>query len=61
MFEKVVSPILIHGSNMWVFSCIEIFHTNFLVNKVLHLRPSTLNCMVYGELGVLPLHVPVAI
>ena len=44
MFEKVVSPILLYGSEVWGFSCtemLEIFHMNFL-KKLLHLRPSTL-------------------
>ena len=57
MFEKIVSPILLYGSEVWGFSCtemLEIFHKNFL-KKLLHLRPSTSNCMVYRELGVLPL------
>ena len=61
MFEKVVSPILIYGSEVWGFSCtemLEIFHRNFL-KKILHLRPSTTYCMVYGELGVLPLQVAI--
>ena len=59
MFEKVVSPILLYGSEVCFFSCtemLEIFHRN-LLKKLLHLRPSTPNCMVYGELGVLPLQV----
>ena len=33
MFEKVVSPILLYGSEVWGFSCtemLEIFHRNFL-------------------------------
>ena len=61
MFEKVVSPILLYGSEVWGFSCtemLEIFHRNFL-KKRLHLRPSTSNCMVYGELGVLPIQVAI--
>ena len=61
MFEKVVSPILLSGSEVWSFSCtemLEIFHRNFFL-KLLHLRPSTPNCIVYGELGVLPLQVAI--
>ena len=61
MFEKVVSPILLIGSEVWGFSCtevLEIFHGNFL-KKIQHLRPSTPNCMVYGELGVLPLQIAI--
>ena len=61
MFEKVVSPILLYGSETCGFSCtemLEILHRNFL-KKRLHLRPSTPNCMVYGGLGVLPLQVAI--
>ena len=61
MFEKVVAPILLYGSEVWDFSCtemLEIFHRNFL-KKLLYLRPSTPNCMVYGELGVLPIQVAI--
>ena len=61
MFEKVVSPILLYGSEVWGFSStemLEIFHRNFL-KKILHLRSSTPNCMVYGELRVLPLQVAI--
>ena len=61
MLEKVGSPILLYGSEVWGFSCtemLEIFHMNFLI-KILHLRPSTPNCMVYGELCVLPQQVAI--
>ena len=61
MFEKVFSPILLYGSEVWGFSCtkmVEIFYRNFL-KKRLRLRPSAPNCMVYGELGVLPLQVAI--
>ena len=61
MFEKVVSPIRLYGSEVWGFSCtemLEIFHRNFL-EELLHLRPSTPNCMVYRELGGLPLQVAI--
>ena len=59
MFEKVVSPTLLYGSEVWGFSCTEIFHRNFLEKNVQHLRPSTPNGMVYGELGVLHLQVAI--
>ena len=62
MFEKVVSPIHLYGSELWGFTCTEmlaIFHRNFLKKLLLHLRPSTPNCMVYGELGGLPLQVAI--
>ena len=37
---------------------LEILYRKFL-NKILHLRPSTPSCMVYGEVGKLPLQVTV--
>ena len=52
MFEKVVSAILLYSSEVRGFSCTEmlyIFYRNFL-KKLLHLRRSTPNCMVYGKL-----------
>ena len=55
--DMFVSPILLYASEVWGFSCtemVEILRRNFL-KKILHLRPSTPNCMVYGEQGVLPL------
>ena len=61
MFENVVFPILLYGSEVWGFQSImmlEVFYRNFL-KKILKLRPSTPNCMVYGEVGVLPLQVSV--
>ena len=61
MFDKVVSPIFLYGSEVWGFSRTEmlgIFHSKFL-RKLLHLRPSTPNCMAYGELGVLHLEVAI--
>ena len=37
---------------------LETFYIQF-VKKILHLRPSTPICMVYGEVGKLPLHVTI--
>ena len=61
MFENVVFPVLLYGSEVWVFQSVEmleVFHRNVL-KKILKLRPSTPNCMVYGEVGALPLQVSV--
>ena len=61
IFENVVFPILLYGSEVWGFQSIvmlEVFYRNFL-KKLLKLRPSTPNCMVYGEVGALPLQVSV--
>ena len=37
---------------------LESFHRKYL-KKILKLRPSTPNCMIYGEVGKLPLQVTV--
>ena len=51
LFEKLVFPILLYGCKIWGFHCenmLETFYRKFL-KKILHLRPSTPSCMVYGE------------
>ena len=61
LFEKLVFPILLYGCEIWGFHCVnmlETFYRKFL-KKILHLRPSTPSCMVYGEVGKLPLQVTV--
>ena len=53
LFESMVIPVILYGCEIWGFQDIkmlEIFYRKFL-NKVLILRPSTSNCMVYGEVG----------
>ena len=57
VFEKLVFPILLYGCEIWGFhyvNVLETFYRKFL-KKILHLRPSTPSCMVYGEFGKLPL------
>ena len=57
----MVFPILLHGYEIWGFHCVnmlETFYRKFL-KKILHLRPSTPSCMVYGEVGKLPRHVTI--
>ena len=61
LFEKLVFPILLYGCEIWGFHCVkmlETFYRKFL-KKILHLRPSTPTCMVYGEVGKLPLQVTI--
>ena len=41
-----------------VLKCLK-YSIGFPGEKILHLRPSTHNCMTYGELDVLPLHVAI--
>ena len=57
LFDKIIVPILIYGSEVWGFSNlsdIEIFHRKYL-RCLLRLRKSTAKCMTYGELGRQPL------
>ena len=59
LFEKTVVPILLYGSEVWGFcdlQQIEIFYRKFLKN-ILRLNKSTPNCMIYGEVGKLPLKI----
>ena len=59
LFESMVIPVILYGCEIWGFQYIkllEIFYRKFL-KKVLKLRPSTSNCMVYGEVGKLPLQI----
>ena len=53
LFDHLVLPILLYGSEVWGFECIkqiEIFHRKFL-RTMLHVNKCTPDCMVYGETG----------
>ena len=57
LFEKIVLPILLYGSEVWGYSNllpIEVFYRKFL-RIVLYLNKSCPNCILYGEVGKLPL------
>ena len=57
LFEFMVIPVILYGCEIWVFQDIKllkIFYRKF-IKKVRKLRPSTSNCMVYGEVGKLPI------
>ena len=59
LFDSIVEPILLYGSEVWGFENtidIERIHLQFCKN-ILHLRKSTPNYMVYGELGLFPLSI----
>ena len=61
LFESMVIPVILYGCEIWGFQDIkmlEIFYRKFL-KKMLKLRPTTSNCMVYGEVGKLPLQISV--
>ena len=53
LFDKIVKPILIYGSEVWGFgnnSVIERVHMKFC-KLLLKVKNSTPNFMIYGELG----------
>ena len=59
LFDAMVSPILLYGSEVWgAYNCKEIdkLHVKFC-KYILGVKKQTPNCAVYGELGRLPLSV----
>ena len=60
LFEKLVFPIMLYGCEIWGDST-SVYFGNILpeIKKILYLRPSTPSCMVYGEVGKLPLQVTI--
>ena len=53
LFDQLVLPILLYGSEIWGFDVIrdlEVFHMKFC-KQILKVNKSTANCMVLGELG----------
>ena len=61
LFESIVCPILLYGSEVWglkKIDMLEIFYRNFF-KQILKLRPSTPNCMIYVEVGKSPLQTSV--
>ena len=61
LFDKVVAPILLYGSEVWGFENLDIverIHLKFL-KHVFNLKSSTPAYMVYGETGRFPLYISV--
>ena len=57
LFEKMVVPICLYGSEIWGYANIdpvEVFYRKF-VKRALGLQKSTPNCIIYGEIGKYPL------
>ena len=62
LFEKLVFPIMLYGCEIWGTQpqdILEIFFRKFILKHILYLRPSTPSCIVYGEVGKLPLQVTI--
>ena len=61
LFDKLVKPILLYGSEVWGFGnndVIERVQLKFL-KYILKAKNSTPNYIVYGETGVLPIHIDI--
>ena len=56
LFDKLMKPILLYGCEVWGFGNNEILERVQLkfCKRLLHLKTTTPNCMVYGELGRYP-------
>ena len=53
LFDKIVVPILLYGSEIWGFENVKVLESLHLkfCKYILNVKKSTPNCMVYGELG----------
>ena len=61
LFDKLVTPVLLYGSEVWGFSDlskIEVFYRDFL-RGLLGVGPATPCCLLYGETGTVPLQLAV--
>jgi hypothetical protein len=58
---KAVKPILLYGCEVWGFSDDYVIEKNNLKfdKLILHLKQSTPNIMIYGELGRFPLYIDI--
>ena len=61
LFNKLVKPILLYGSEVWGYGNIEVIERVQLkfLKHVLKAKNSTPNSIVYGETGVMPLSIDI--
>ena len=54
MFEKLVIPVLLYGSEIWGFECTKQLQVmcNTIMRRFLRLHKTTSMCMLNGELGL---------
>lgn len=61
LFDTMILPIVTYGSEVWGFENVKIIeklHVQFC-KKIMRLRNSTPNYMVYGELGRYPIEIEI--
>ena len=65
LFDKMVKPILLYGSEIWGFSknidCLKKIQLIRFCKLLLKLKSSTPNYMIYGELGRFPIEIDIKI
>ena len=63
IFDSMIEPILLYGSEVWGFENLKIIEQTHLkfYKRVLKVRNTTPNFMVYGELGRFPLEVKIKV
>ena len=56
LFDKLMMPVLLYGSEIWGFyKAVDIEKAHLLFcKKILHLKKNTANYFIYGELGRYP-------
>ena len=61
LFDKVVTPILLYGYELWRLSNCNIIERVYLkyCKLLLNFKSSTPNCMIYGDLGRCTLHIDI--
>ena len=61
LFDKMIKPILLYGSEVWGYSnckSIERIHLKFL-KSIFNIKPSTTNVMLYVEFDVYPIEIDI--
>ena len=61
LFDYLVLPVMLYGSEVWGYSNIEqleVLHRKF-IKIILGIKHNTPNCMVYGETGKMPVRIKV--
>ena len=61
LFDSMIEPILLYGSEVWGYENLKILEQIHLKSckRILKVRNTTLNFIVYGELGRFPLEIRV--
>ena len=61
LFDKLVPPVMLYGCEIWGYENIKLFESFYLryLKYILKVKKSTLNCMLYGELGVYKIDITV--